>query len=196
MTQRSYLLAAVLLTLSINLTASAEELKWVFSIDEQQVRNGPEADGSTNSPGTGSGIVRYDTDTNMLSYTFNWDNLFGDLTKLHIHGAADADSSNPRHILEIFGPPAIPDELATTSGTVTNTFELQTLVQDGFDPIPPAEIIETMEAGLAYLNVHTTVFGMGEIRGNLGVPVPEPASTQLVLCASIICFLGNRQRRK
>ncbi|MDA8562963.1 CHRD domain-containing protein [Mariniblastus sp.] len=167
------------LTTSVS-SAQTDPLVWIFDINEQSVRNGPEADGSTNSPGSGFGTVTLDTETNLLSYDFTWSDLFGDLTKLHIHGPASADMSNPQHIVEIFGPPEVPTELATTSGTVSGSFVLQTLEQEGFDPLSPDFITETLTNGQAYLNVHTTVFGMGEIRGNLGTPVtqtvPEPNS--------------------
>lgn len=176
--------------------ASAESLIWDFSSDEQQVHNGPEADGSTNSPGVGNGHVEYDTATNVLSYTISWENLVGDLTKLHIHGPADASSSNPQHILEIFGPPEVPAELATTSGTVTESRVLETLIQPGFDPITPAEIITIMRSGQAYLNVHTSVFGGGEIRGNLGIPVPEPVSANVIVGLGLILLPQLRKRRR
>ncbi len=166
----------------------AEMLVWDFTIDEQSIRNGPETDGSTNSPGSGSGTVRIDLATNMVSLDLSWSGLIGDLTKLHIHGPATEAQSNPQHLIEIFGPPDLPAELIATSGTWTDTFELQTLIQTGFDPIEPATVIATMRQGQAYLNVHSTVFGTGEIRGNLGLPlsVPEPDPTDSIGLA----FLG------
>lgn len=173
--------------------ASAEVIIWDFAANEQLVRNGPEADGSTNSPGTGTARLEYDTDSNMLSYNISWDQLVGDMTKLHIHGSADANSSTPRHLVELLGPPEVPAELATTSGTLTGSFEVGTLIQDGFDPIPAEEILSTLQSGNAYLNYHTTVFGMGEIRGNVGLPVPEPGSSLLSVCGLILLPLLRRQ---
>lgn len=182
---------AICLTVSFLTTdvslAQTDPLVWIFDIDEQSVKNGPEADGSTNSPGSGFGTVTLDIETNVLSYDFTWSDLVGDLTKLHIHGPASADASNPQHIIEIFGPPEVPAALATTSGSVSASFELQTLEQIGFDPIEPQFMIDTLISGQAYLNVHTNVFGTGEIRGNLGAPmtqsVPEPN-------VSLICGIG------
>jgi hypothetical protein len=176
-------------------STSAEVLIWEFTADEQQVRNGTEADGSTNSPGTGTGHIEYDTDTNLVSYTITWDNLVGDMTKLHIHGPADAEMNNSRHIMEFLGPPEVPPSLATTSGTLSDSFELQTLIQNGFDPIPPNETIDTMRSGQAYVNYHTTVFGTGEIRGNIGLPVPEPNAAFLMLGGFILVPLLRRRRK-
>ena len=174
-------------------SVSAEVLIWDFAADEQQVRNGPEADGSTNSPGTGTAHIEYDTESNMLSYTLTWDGLVGDMTKLHLHGPAGSNESNPRHIFEFLGPPQVPPSLATTSGTLSDSVMVETLVQEGFDPIPPEEIIETLRSGQAYLNYHTTVFGTGEIRGNVGLPVPEPGAAWL-LCSGLVLLPLRRHR--
>jgi spore maturation protein SpmB len=163
--------------------SSADVLTWNFTIDEQQIRNGSETDGSTNSPGTGTGTVSYDAGNNLMSYSVQWEGLVGDLTKLHIHGPADASMSNPQHVVEILGPPAVPVELATTSGGIAGTFELTTLEQSGFDPLSPSQILDIMTSGKSYVNVHTTVFGTGEIRGNLGIPIPEPSTTAMLLGA-------------
>ncbi len=193
-----HLIVFLIVFLTGSSTFAQGELVWTFDINEQSVKNNAaEPDGSTNSPGIGFGIVTLDQDTQTLSYDFSWTGLVGDLTKLHIHGPASFDQSNPQHIIEIFGPPEVPADLATTFGSVSDTFELQTLEQVGFDPIDPDFIIDTLINGQAYLNVHTTVFGMGEIRGNLGQPlpqsVPEPSSI-LVLLISASCLTARRRR--
>ena len=197
----SLLRLALLLLLSgiaVVPTSQAAILVWEFDIDEQQVRNGPEADGSTNSPATGSGLVSYDTATNVFSYSITWDNLASNLTKLHIHGPATESMSNPQHLYEVFGPPEIPAAVNLISDIWTDSVELMTLSQPGFDDLSPAEVIDVMSDGLAYVNVHTEFFGMGEIRGNLGLPtvVPEPAGVpvaMLIAGATAICRLRRRR---
>lgn len=159
--------------------ARASLLVWDFPISEDQVRNGPEPDGSTNSPATGHGHVTYDTATNVISYTISWNNLFGELTKLHVHGPADENTSTARHILEIFGPPDIPASVDLHTDTWTDSHQLETLSQPGYEDITPTQIVGIMSSGLAYVNVHTTVFGAGEIRGNLGLPTPAPSTAML-----------------
>jgi len=116
MNSKQLFLSTLLVSL-LSAWTSADILEWKFVIDEQQIKNGPEADGSTNSPGVGTGVVAYDSSTNVISYSLQWDGLFGDLTKLHLHGPATEDTSNAQHVLEILGPPAVPNELVATSGT-------------------------------------------------------------------------------
>ncbi|MCA9215834.1 MAG: CHRD domain-containing protein [Planctomycetales bacterium] len=174
---------------------NADILEWNFEINEQQVKNGPEPDGSTNSPGKGTGTIFYNSETNTLSYSLQWDGMVGDLTKLHIHGPADANSSNPQHIFEIYGPPTLPAELVTTSADISGSRELTTLIQTGFDPLEPQQVVDIMVAGNAYVNVHTSVFGTGEIRGNLGIPIPEPSSTILTVIGVSMFVLQRRRTR-
>ena len=189
-------LSVCILVGSFAQVACAEKLTWSFPMDEQSIKNGPESDGSTNSPGLGQGVVELDLDTNIISIDLSWSGLIGDLTKLHIHGPASLDGSNPQHLIEIYGPPEVPAELATTEGSWSDTFELQTLLQPNFDPVDPDLIIESMINGQAYVNVHTTVFGTGEIRGNLGLPVPEPRAQSLLVCGLLggVCLRRNRRR--
>ena len=190
---RKQLVLSSLFAAILSAGVSADVLTWNFPIDEHHIKNGPEPDGSTNSPGTGSGTITYDSSTNVVSYSLQWDGLVGDLTKLHVHGPATENMSNPQHVIEIFGPPAVPSELIATAGSVVGSQELTTLIQPGFDPLEPSDILDIMTSGQAYLNVHTTVFGTGEIRGNLGVPLPEPPAATLVGCG-ILAF-GILRRR-
>ena len=186
----------VALTVLAPKAAVAETVSWSFSIDEQSIRNGPESDGSTNSPGMGAGTVDLDLDTNIISIDLSWSGLVGELTKLHIHGPAGIDKSNPQHLIEIFGPPEVPADLVATEGSWSATFELESLSQPNFDIVTPEFVVETMLNGEAYVNVHTTVFGTGEIRGNLGTPVPEPGSHGLLAFGAVAVLLTVRRKKR
>ena len=154
---------------------AAEIWVWDFPIDESQVKNGPEPDGSTNSPATGQGHLEYDSRSNEFKIRIEFEGLAGDLSKLHVHGPSKSDRSTPRHVIEFLGPPEVPASLATTHGTYETTMPLSPTVQEGFITLSPERVLELLMDGHTYLNVHTTVFGMGEIRGNLGKPTVRQA---------------------
>ena len=109
------------------LSVQAEILMWNWTADESQVKNGPNSDGSTGSNATGEGFMRYDSATNEMTVRYTWNDLFGDLTKLHIHGPAVANQSNPQHLIETFGPPDIPSSVNLKSDVWKDIFPLTRL---------------------------------------------------------------------
>lgn len=108
------------------------------------------------SPATGTGLVTIDTDTNQLDYNITFSGLQGMETAAHIHGFAPP-GSNAGVLYTL--PPGSPK-----IGSITYT-EAQ-----------EADLL----AGLSYVNIHSSVFGGGEIRGqiddamNCVTPTPTP----------------------
>lgn len=49
--------------------------------------------------------------------------------------------------------------------------------------------------GTAYINIHTTQFGGGEIRGQITAPIPEPETYALMLCGLAALAMVRRRRR-
>ena len=74
-------LASALLLLQ-PVTAAASIHAWSFDSSEDQVKNGPEPDGSTESPATGPNRMVYDDVAGTVTYTLTWKDLQGDVTVL------------------------------------------------------------------------------------------------------------------
>ena len=55
------------------------------------------------------------------------------------------------------------------------------------------KLIDGLQAGQAYMNIHTTTFGGGEIRSLVTV-VPEPASVAMMLLG--LAGIGSALRRR
>ena len=143
--------------------ARADILNFTATID------GPQANAcaGTGSAGTGTGTFTLDTDTGLVNYNITFSGLSGTETVSHVHGAAAAcASASPAYNLPL-GDPKI--------GSTTLNASSQ------------ADMIN----GLHYVNIHSTVDGGGEIRGQvLQVPVdPVPAVSEWGLVVMLLLTL-------
>jgi hypothetical protein len=139
-----------------------------------------------NSPATGQTTVLIDDVTNTMTVNASFSNLSAPTTASHIHCCTLAPSTGTAGVatsLPTF--PAFP--LNVTSGSYTETFDLLNLAtyNQGFvntngGTVGSARLafLAGLASGRAYLNIHTTAFPAGEIRGFL-TQVPEPGSIAL-----------------
>ena len=149
------------------------------------------------SPASGSITVTLDEALNTLSVSEVFAGLVGGpAAAAHIHCCA-APGTNASVAVPFTGFPAM------TSGTYTHLFDLTDPASfnavfitnhGGTVASARAALIAGMRDGLSYANIHDQQFPGGEIRGQLVVATPEPAS--LVLFGSGLALLVGVARRR
>jgi hypothetical protein len=125
------------------------------------------------STATGTAVVTWDTTTNLMTVDVVFSGLTTPDTAAHIHccvapnGTAGVATTVPTFT----GFPT-----GVTSGTYSHTFDMLNLASynpafvaahGGTAATAAADLLAGLQAGQAYLNIHTTMFPGGEIRGFL-----------------------------
>ena len=167
--------------------------------------SGPAESPPNTSPGTGVAritIVDDVVDTMRVEVTFS--GLLGTSTIGHIHCCTTTPGSGAM-------PPAtqVPTFIGfptgATSGTYDHTFDLldsatynPAFVTANGGTVDGAELafLSGLDTGRAYMNVHSTAFPGGEIRGFLA-PVPEPSTwAMMILGFAGVGFMAYRRKSK
>jgi hypothetical protein len=109
-------------------------------------------------------------DNSTLEFELRYADLEGgNPSAAHIHlGQRGANGGVVAFLCGGGGKPACP---GATSGTVTGTIvaaDIQALPAQGIAAGELNEVVAAVRAGVTYVNVHTSTYGSGEIRGQIG----------------------------
>ncbi len=167
------LLKAVALTLLL-CTAVSVQAATITVFNTVMTGDQANAGQGTGSTGKGAGTMTLDHDTGEFSWFIAWENLQAPVTNAHFHGPATPDQNGGVQL-------AIDFNVNPTSGTAVLTNEQ----------------IDQLLAGLWYVNIHTSEFPGGEIRGQVLAltPIPLPGAVWL-LATALLAFGGSTVRKR
>lgn len=145
--------------------------------------SGAAEDPPNESPGTGTAEVELDPEANLLRIDVTFSDLQSPTTIAHIHCCAPpGESAGVATTLPTF--PGFP--AGVMSGSYQESFDTSdestwnaAFVQANGGTTEGAEaaLLAGLESGMAYFNIHTMMFGAGEIRADLGGGGGEPTAT-------------------
>lgn len=155
---------------------------------------------ANNSAGTGLATVTLDPQQFSMHVQASFSGLSGTATMAHIHCCTAQPNMGTAGVA--FGFPSFPTGI--TAGTYDNTFDLSQAgnwnatffnAHGGTIGTAFTALGKVLGNGTAYVNIHSTAFPGGELRGNLTAAVPEPETSALAL-VGLLSLAGMCQRRK
>ena len=133
--------------------------------------------GAVSTEASGTFTATIDARDDLITYELRYRDLEGVVTQGHIHfGQQHTVGGIVVWLCQTEGTPAPPEvadvtpfcpEEGSVSGTITPA-QVLAAANQGFDAEDFDELVRAIRAGAAYVNVHTSLFPPGEIRGQIG----------------------------
>jgi hypothetical protein len=169
--------------------------------------DGPSEAPPNASPGTGYAFLTINTTAHTMALDVTFSDLIGPTTVAHIHGPTAAAGAGTAGVATEV-PTFTGFPVGVTSGTYDHILDLTLAAtynpafltaHGGVVAGAEAALLAAIADGKAYLNIHTTAFPGGEIRGFFApaaAPVPEPATLGMWLFGATGIAIAARRRKR
>lgn len=164
----------------VALTCLATSMAVAHEIVYTATLSGPAEAPPNTSPGVGTCTVTVDLDLATMRVQAEFSGLTGNTSACHIHGPTANPGTGTAGVMTQL-PSFIGFPLGVTAGTYDSTFDLTlassysaAFINASGGTVSGAmnRLLNALADGKAYLNIHSTTFGGGEIRGFLQVVPP------------------------